>query len=77
MSSSNVFSHRRKHKPLKWSEKEDHESIYYKIKESLIAEITKLINAITELIDQKGVLMTLVNMISLSSHIFKGTLMQI
>ena len=58
MSSSHVSSHRRKHKPAKRSEEEGHESenihLLKNKRKSYIAGITKLINSITELIDQKG-----------------------
>ena len=58
MSSSHVSSHRRKHKPPKRSEEEGHESenicLLKNKRKSYIAGITKLINSITELIDQKG-----------------------
>ena len=58
MSSSQVYSHRRKHKPPKGSEEGRHESEYIHLlknkRKSYIAGITKVINAITELIDQKG-----------------------
>lgn len=46
--------------------------IYQKIKKkSYIGGITKPINAITDLLIKMEVLMTLVNLISLSSRIFK------
>ena len=58
MSSSHVSSHRRKHKPPKRSEEEGHESenihLLKNKRKSYIAGITKVINSITELIDQKG-----------------------
>ena len=58
MSFSHVSSHRRKYKPRKRSKEEDHhnENIHLlkNKRKSHIAGITKLINSITELIDQKG-----------------------
>ena len=58
MSSLHVSSHRRKYKPQKRSKKEGHESENIRLlknkRKSYIAGITKLINSITMLIDQKG-----------------------
>ena len=58
MSSLHVSSHRRKYKPPKRSKKEGHESENIRLlknkRKSYIAGITKLINSITVLIDQKG-----------------------
>ena len=75
MSSSHVSSHIPKHKPSKRSEEEDHDSgnipLLKNKRKSYVAGIIKLINAIMELIDQNRSFMTLVNLISLSSHIFK------
>ena len=57
MSSLHVSSHRRKYKPPKRSKKEGHESENIRLlknkRKSYIAGITKLINSITMLIDQK------------------------
>ena len=58
MSSSHVSSYRRKHKPQKRSEEDGHGSkkihLLKKERKSYIAGITKLINAIAKLIDQKA-----------------------
>ena len=58
MSFSHVSSHRRKYKPRKRSKEEDHDNenihLLKNKRKSHIAGITKLINSITELIDQKG-----------------------